>query len=131
MKRWGGQINLEKKTRREVVLEYIKFLKIMGYYTNVVAYMYRLSRMPYAYVVLPNKFGILSVHDSNVLSHNECMIKYFEAQLRYEVVLNKWRIKGLFVDYPLNLPYSKNYDVLNLLWSYFEEKHIANCILVD
>jgi hypothetical protein len=120
-----------KKTRREVVLEYIKFLKIMGYYPNVVAYMYRLSRMPYAHAVLPNKFGTLSVHNSNVLSHNECMIKYFEAQLHYETVLNKWRIKGLFVDYPLDLPYSKNYDVLNLLWSYFEEKHIANCILVD
>jgi hypothetical protein len=120
-----------KKSRRAVVLEYIKFLKIMGYYPNVVAYMYRLSRMPYAHVALPNKFGTLSVRDSNVLSHNECMIKYFEAQLHYERVLNKWRIKGLFVDYPLDLPYSKNYDVLNLLWSYFEEKHIANCILVD
>ena len=120
-----------KKTRREVVLEYIKFLKIMGYYPNVVAYMYRLSRMSYAYVALQNKFGTLTVHDSNVLSHNECMIKYFEAQLYYERVLNKWRIKGLFIDYPLNLGYSKNYDVLNLLWSYFEEKRIANCVFVD
>jgi hypothetical protein len=120
-----------KKTRREVVLEYIKFLKIMGYYPNVVAYMYRQSRIPYAHVALPNKFGTLTVHDCNVLSHNECMIKYFEAQLHYERVLNKWRIKGLFVDYPLDSPYSKSYDVLNLLWSYFEEKHIANCILVD
>ena len=120
-----------EKTRRDVVLEYIKFMKIMGYYPNVVAYMYRLSRMPYAYVVLPNKFGTLAVHDSNVLSHNECMIKHFEAQLYYESVLNKWRIKEQFVDYPLHLSYGESYDVLNLLWSYFEEKHIANCKLVD
>jgi hypothetical protein len=120
-----------KKTRREVVLEYIKFLKIMGYYPNVVAYMYRLSRMPYAHVTLPNRFGTLSVHESNVLSHNECMIKYFEAQLHYARELNKWRVKEQFVDYPLHLPYSKSCDMLNLLWSYFEEKHIANCILVD
>ncbi len=120
-----------KKTRREVVLEYIKFLKIMGYYPNVVAYMYRLSRIPYAHVVLPNKFGTLTVHDRNVLSHNECMIKYFEAQLHYERELKKWRVKEQFVDYPLHLPYSESFDVLNLLWSYLEEKHIANCILVD
>ena len=119
-----------KKTRREVVLEYIKFLKIMGYYPDVVAFMYRLSKLN-AHVALPNKFGTLSVRDSNVLSHNECMIKYFEAQLHYERELKKWRIKAQFVDYPLGLPYSKGCDVLNLLWSYFEEKHIANCKLVD
>lgn len=119
-----------KKTRREVVLEYIKFLKIMGFYPNVVALMYRLSKLN-AHAVLPNKFGTLSTYDSNVLSHNECMIKFFETQLYYMRQLEKWRIKEMFIDYPLNLGYSKGYDALNLLWSYFEEKHIANCILVD
>jgi len=119
-----------KKTRREVVLEYIKFLKIMGYYPDVVAFMYRLSKLN-AHVALPNKFGTLSVRDSNVVVHNECMIKFLEGQLHYIKQLEKWRIKEIFIDYPLNLGYSKGYDALNLLWSYFEEKHIANCKLVD
>lgn len=119
-----------KKTRRDVILEYIKFLKIMGFYPNVVALMHRLSKLN-SHVALPNKFGTLSMYDTNVVSHNECMIKFFEAQLYYMRQLEKWRIKEIFIDYPLQLPYRKSCDVLHLLWSYFEEKHIANCILVD
>jgi hypothetical protein len=120
-----------KKTRKEVILEYIKFLKIMGYYKNVVSYMYRLARLKSGYVNLSNDKGGNSIHNIDVVLHNRCMIKYFEAFLRYTHKLEKWRIKETFVIYPLSLEYKDSTDVSNLLWSYFEEKHIANCILVD
>lgn len=118
-----------KKTRRDVVLEYIKFMKLMGFYPNLVAYMHKLSKC--SRVFLPDKEGELILYEANVVSHNECMIKYFEGRLHYMHQLNKWQLKEVFIDYPLHLPFSRACDVLNLLWSYFEEKHIANCKLVD
>ena len=121
-----------KKTRRDVVLEYIKFMKIMGYYPTLVAYMYKFPKLS-GYVSIMNRDGYRISHTSDTVCHNECMIKYFEERLHHLRQLDKWQLKEIFIDYPLNfrLPYSKACNVLDLLWSYFEEKHIANCKLVD
>ena len=66
-----------KKTRREIVLEYIKFIKIMGYYDSLTHFMYSLARRKCVIVHLDN--GFKEKYDlSDVISHNQVMINYFE-----------------------------------------------------
>ena len=121
-----------KKTRRDVVLEYIKFLKIMGLYSNAVAYMYRESESLSGRVVpLYNSKKLVSYSNCNVLCCNKHMIQYLEGRLIYTSKLSKEAIGFLLVMVSLNARPTTVGDIVNLLWSYFQEKHIANCILVD
>ena len=110
-----------KKTKREIVLEYIKFMKIMGYYPKLVSYMYYMSRANSSY--------------SASLSNKQAMIGYFEGVLvRCGTHLNEWIIREYFINRPLNLNtynYSKAWDITDLLWSYFKDKHIDNCIIIN
>ena len=118
-----------KKTKREIVLEYIKFMKIMGYYPKLVSYMYSTARWK----------GYVSIYkrsyyeESSIVSHNQMMIGYFEDILvRCGTHLNEWVIREHFIQRPLGMhDYNKSWEISALLWSYFKDKHIDNCIIVD
>jgi hypothetical protein len=120
-----------KKTRKEVVLEYIKFMKVMGYYDSIVAYMYHLSNDDRAYVHIRGQY-----QEAKILCHKQSMIEYFETQLRNHCrsTLTEWVIRDYFIRYPLRMRGIGLLEVhylTQLLFSYFKEKHIDNCILVD
>jgi hypothetical protein len=118
-----------KKTRKEVVLEYIKFMKVMGYYDSLVAYMYRLSKDDRAYHHVGGQY-----REAKVLCHKQCMISYFETELRNHcnTKLTKWVFRDYFIRYPLRkLTILEASNLADLLFSYFKEKHIDNCILID
>ena len=118
-----------KKTRKEVVLEYIKFMKVMGYYDNLVAYMYYLSKDDRLSIYVKGQY-----RRAEVLCHKQCMISYFETELRNHcnTKLNKWVFMDYFIRYPLRrLTMLEASNLADLLFSYFKEKHIDNCILID
>lgn len=117
-----------KKTRREIVLEYIKFMKIMGYYNKLVAYMYKVARYD-GHMNIKGQYC-----ESKVLCHKQCMISYFETELRYRnrnAKLLEWVVRDYFIRYPLAMNINEAYNLTDLLFSYFKEKHIDNCIIVD
>ena len=118
-----------KKTRREIVLEYIKFMKIMGYYNNLVAYMYESSRRnPDSIIYLCGRY-----YSTTVFCHNQFMIAYFENVLKrycYNKVEKRF-IMVYFIKYPLKITEYEAKNITDLLFSYFKEKHIDNCIIVD
>ena len=116
-----------KKTPREIVLEYIKFLKIMGYYHLAVNNMYNLSRLRGNYVQL-YKGHIVRNYKIDILMHNQNMIRYLEAILCYSTYLDKNHCTRFI--YLLSLGYIETMDLTELLWSYFKEKNIANCIII-
>ena len=119
-----------KKTRREIVLEYIKFVKIMGYFDRLVANMYRLAnnnRDRYFYL---DGFG----SGSDIVLHNRCMIAYLETLLRnnFGSSLSDIRVREYLIRQTLGIwDYNKSWDLTYLLMSYFKDKHIDNCIIVD
>lgn len=118
-----------KKTRREIVLEYIKFLKIMGYYDKLVTYMYRVARYDGSYMHIKGQY-----REAKVLCHKQCMISYFEAELRNHnrnTKLVEWVVRDYFIRYPLGMNINDAYNLTQLLFSYFKDKHIDNCIIVD
>jgi hypothetical protein len=118
-----------KKTRREIVLEYIKFLKIMGYYDKLVTYMYRVARYDGSYMYIKGQY-----REAKVLCHKQCMISYFETELRNHnrnAKLIEWVVRDYFIRYPLGMNINDGYDLTQLLFSYFKDKHIDNCIIVD
>ena len=129
-----------KKTRKEIVLEYIKFMKIMGYYSELVSYMYRLSKDRNAYVNLGINgyryfdFGGRNYYRIDTVSHNKCMIEYFVTTIRNHCrsSLTQHFVMEFLIQRPLNCyDYNKSWDLTELLWLYFKEKHIDNCIIVD
>lgn len=123
-----------KKTRREIVLEYIKFLKIMGYYSELVAYMYSLARDKGTYVHFYSKDKKVNTYmKSDITSHNQVMIGFFEYQLEScGTHLREWVVRERLIQWPLKMyDYNKSWDLTELLWSYFKEKHIDNCIIID
>lgn len=118
-----------KKTRREIVLEYIKFLKIMGYYDKLVTYMYRVARYDGSYMHIKGQY-----REAKVLCHKQCMISYFETELRNHnrnTKLVEWVVRDYFIRYPLGMNINDAYNLTQLLFSYFKDKHIDNCIIVD
>lgn len=122
-----------KKTRREIVLEYIKFMKIMGYYPKLIHYMYLIASFKDGYFSFYDKNGkICFIYGRDIVSHKQAMIGYFEYLLRRcGSHLNEHTIRELFIQYPLSMyDYNKSRDLTALLWSYFKEKHIDNCIII-
>ena len=118
-----------KKTRREIVLEYIKFMKIMGYYNKLVAYMYKVAKDERLHVYVKGKY-----HEAKVLCHKQCMISYFETELRNHnrnTKLLEWVVRDYFIRYPLAMNINEGYNLTALLFSYFKDKHIDNCIIID
>lgn len=118
-----------KKTRKEIVLEYIKFMKIMGYYDKLVAHMYYLSKEKDTFIYVKGQY-----REANVLCHKQCMISYFETELRNHNRYNKliqWVIEDYFIRYPLRITTYEADTITDLLFSYFKDKHIDNCIIVD
>ena len=115
-----------KKTRREIVLEYIKFMKIMGYYDRLVTYMYKSARNNHSYINLRGRY-----YETMVFCHNQFMILYFENVLRNYSRLERWVVRDYFIRYPLGMNINDGYDLTQLLFSYFKDKHIDNCIIVD
>ena len=115
----------------EIVLEYIKFMKIMGYYDSLVAYMYRLSKDNNGYMEYVHVKG--QYREVRVLCHKQCMISYFETELRNhcDTKLDMWVVRDYFIRYPLRLNLIEAYGLTDLLFSYFKDKHIDNCIIVD
>lgn len=123
-----------KKTRREIVLEYIKFIKIMGYYDSLTHFMYSLARRKCVIVYSDNSFK-KKYSLSDVISHNQVMINYFECILSTcGSSISRWVIKEHFICRPLQSKlhgYMEVEALTNLLMSYFKDKHIDNCIIVD
>ena len=118
-----------KKTRKEIVLEYIKFMKIMGYYHKLIAYMYKLSKDNRTYAFIHGQYRCI-----NVVSHKQNMISYLETELRNHCrssKLNEWVFMYYFFRYPLCMGVMEAHDMAKLLFSYFKEKHIDNCIIID
>ena len=118
-----------KKTRREIVLEYIKFMKIMGYYNKLVAYMYIVAKDERLYVYVKGQY-----REAKVLCHKQCMISYFETELKNHNQSNKlleWVVRDYFIRYPLAMNINEGNNLTALLFSYFKDKHIDNCIIVD
>lgn len=118
-----------KKTRREIVLEYIKFMKIMGYYNKLVAYMYIVAKDERLHVYVKGKY-----REAKVLCHKQCMISYFETELRNHnrnTKLLEWVVRDYFIRYPLAMNINEGNNLTALLFSYFKDKHIDNCIIVD
>lgn len=118
-----------KKTRREIVLEYIKFMKIMGCYPKLVSLMYNIAREKGLSIYLGTHY-----QTSNVVSHKQHMIEYFITTFRNHcrgTKLNEWFVREYLIVYPLNMhDYNKSWDLTELLMSYFKEKHLDNCIIV-
>ena len=117
-----------KKTRREIVLEYIKFMKIMGYYSNLVAYMYETSRQEGLHMYIKGQY-----REAKTLCHNRCMIDYFERELRNHNPSSKlveWVVRDYFIRYPLRTTTYEAHDITTLLFSYFKDKHIDDCIII-
>ena len=121
-----------KKTRREIVLEYIKFMKIMGYYPKLVHYMYRIASFKDGCVSFYDKKGNMRYCRRDIVSHNQVMIGYFEELIgRCGTHLNVWTIREQLVQHPLGMyDYNKSWTITELLWSHFKDKHIDNCIIV-
>ena len=118
-----------KKTRREIVLEYIKFMKIMGYYDNLVSYMYKMSKFDGRHKYINGQY-----REAKVLCHKQSMISYLETELRIHNPSSKlveWVVRDYFIKYPLSINTYEAYDITCLLFSYFKDKHIDNCIIVD
>ena len=118
-----------KKTRREIVLEYIKFMKIMGYYDRLVTYMYMVAKDERLHVYVKGQY-----REAKVLCHKQCMISYFETELRNHnrnTKLVEWVVRDYFIRYPLGMNINDAYNLTQLLFSYFKDKHIDNCIIVD
>jgi hypothetical protein len=117
-----------KKTSREIVLEYVKFLKITGYFHLAVKMMYLYSRRymgaSYAPIYKDHSFTYCSTKN---LSHNRSMIMFIESMLCRHTRMYK-SVSIALVDF-LRLRYSESIELKELLWLYFEEKHIANCII--
>ena len=119
-----------KKTRREIVLEYIKFVKTMGYFDRLVSNMYLLASARKSSYVWVNGF----YHQSDIVLHNKCMIGYLETQLRnhFGSSLVLARVRDCLIRQTLNVwDYNESWDLTYLLMSYFKDKHIDNCIIVD
>ena len=117
-----------KKTRREIVLEYIKFMKIMGYYDKLVTYMYRVANEG-SYMYIKGQY-----REAKVLCHKQCMISYFETELRNHnrnTKLVEWVVRDYLIRYPLGMSINDGYNLTQLLFSYFKDKQIDNCIIVD
>ena len=118
-----------KKTRREIVLEYIKFVKTMGYFDRLVSNMYLLASARKTYVCVNGFY-----HKSDIVLHNKCMIGYLETQLRnhFGSSLVLTRVRDCLIRQTLNVwDYNESWDLTYLLMSYFKDKHIDNCIIVD
>lgn len=121
-----------KKTRREIVLEYIKFVKIMGYFDRLVANMYYLGSTS----ISANRHVFLNglYQKSDIVLHNRCMIAYLETLLRnnFGSSLSDIRVREYLIRQTLGIwDYNKSWDLTYLLMSYFKDKHIDNCIIVD
>lgn len=114
-----------KKTRREIVLEYIKFMKIMGYYNKLVAYMYRLARYD-GHMYIKGQYC-----EAKVVCYKQYMISYFENELRNHNQSNKLIEWAFFAKYPLGISINDTYNLTALLFSYFKNKHIYNCLIID
>lgn len=119
-----------KKTRREIVLEYIKFVKIMGYFDRLVSNMYLLASARKSSYVWVNGF----YHYSDIVLHNKCMIDYLETKLRnhFGSSLVLTEVCNCLIRQALNVwDYNESWNLTYLLMSYFKDKHIDNCIIVD
>ena len=117
-----------KVSRKQIVLEYIKFMKIMGYYKNLVAYMYEKSKENSLYIHVKGEY-----REANVLCHKQFMISYFETELRNHcsTKLSEWVIRTYFIRYPLSIGEYEAWSLTELLFSYLKERHLNNCIIVD
>ena len=110
-----------KVSRKQIVLEYIKFMKIMGYYKNLVAYMYEKSKDTGLYIHVKGEY-----REANVLCHKQFMISYFETELRNHCNsrLSDWVFRTYFIRY-------EAWSLTELFSSYLKERHLNNCIIVD
>jgi hypothetical protein len=117
-----------KVSRKQIVLEYIKFMKIMGYYKNLVAYMYEKSKDSGLYIHVKGEY-----REANVLCHKQFMISYFETELRNHCNsrLNDWVFRTYFIRYPLGIGDYEAWSLTELFSSYLRERHLNNCIIVD
>lgn len=119
-----------KKTRREIVLEYIKFMKIMGYYNKLVAHMYKFAKYNENLLVYING----EYREAKAVCYKQYMISYFETELRNHnrnSKIIKHVLMDYFIRYPLGISINDAYNLTELLFSYFKDKHIDNCIIVD
>lgn len=116
-----------KKTRREFILEYIKFIKTMGLYPNLVAYMYKYSTYG-GYLSLDER-----IYELKVICHKQYMIRYLVNILKIQC--NKipywYTIETYLFRYPFAMPPKEARDITSLFFSYLKDKHMDNCIFID
>lgn len=120
-----------KKTSKEIVLEYIKFMKTMGYFHILTKVMYNMGKLHGNYVPL-YKYHLVKIYPVENLIHKQNMIRYFQASLVNTSTFRKYDCERIFV-YGVISPYlsiRERIDIIELLWSYFKDKHIANCTIV-
>ena len=120
-----------KVTRRQIVLEYIKFIKIMGLFHKLEKYMYDMARSG-GYIFIMDK-GYPRYHFKSDVIHKQSMIGFFETQLsRYcGNKLDNVALREFFIRHPLDIhDYNKSLELTELLILYLKEKHLNNCIII-
>ena len=62
------------------------------------------------------------------------IVSYFETELRNHnrnTKLLEWVVRDYFIRYPLAMNINEGYSLTALLFSYFKDKHIDNCVIID
>ena len=110
-----------KKTPKEIVLEYIKFLKLMNLYGK---FRYKWWEKPC--IEYSEWFSTPIINEKYYRSINRLMIDWYVQRFGYygTRIFDRNRMCAIF---QLN-----NYSVItDLLWLHFKDKHIANCIITE
>lgn len=112
---------LRKKTRKEIVLEYIKFLKIMNLYSK---FRYEWWKKP-CINKCSSPYSLSFFYDKYYRSINRLMIDWYIQRFRYykTIVFDRKKMCAIF---------KLNYNSVeaDLLWLHLKDKHIANCIII-
>ena len=119
--RW--QDKPRKFKSEDIVKEYIRFMKIMKTYGKFIAKFYS---SPSFYKDFWSGQYVPTIDYEN--SSKSLMIKYYTKRLMLYRRFDFYAMKNLFFHF---IGYPCNYAEIELLWDYFKEKHMANCIIIQ
>lgn len=120
--RW--QDKPRKFKSENIVKEYIRFMKIMKTYGKFIAKFYS---SPSFYKDFWSGKYELTMNYKN--SSKSLMIRYYTKRLMRYRIFDIHVMKNVFLYYTEYYPY--NDTEIELLWDYFKEKHMANCIIIQ
>lgn len=116
----------EDKPRRfkseDIVKEYIRFMKIMKMYGKLLTNFYFSASF---YNDFWSKNYVPTMYYKN--SSKNLMIKHCAEHLMLYRKFDIYAMTNVFSHF-LGYPY--RHDEIELLWGYFKEKHMANCIIL-